>query len=248
MGAQLRNISTIFWDSFTESVKTKRALLLIVSYLLLMYLGIKAGSLLEVFSWALAGSRQSFSLLLPFYVSVIILPLFSIIVGYNMISDEISSGSIKFMAYRTDRFSIIAGKLLSSGFLVTLIVLIAYMASLVFIHSRTGLWFFLPYAISWIYLSIYAFSFTCLAIAVSSIARSPSSSILWSVLVCAVFLLIFNISYAKVISPFYFSNNALDFLIDGVFIDMLLGAIVLCLHSLIYSMIGYISIRKADLS
>ena len=109
-----RNVWIVFWDAFTESVKTKRALILIISYMFMIFVGMKIGSMLEIFSWALAGSRQSFSVVLPMYITIIVLPLFAIIISYNIISEEISQGSIKFMACRIDRFSIIAGNVLSS--------------------------------------------------------------------------------------------------------------------------------------
>jgi len=237
----------IFLDEFLGSLKTKKILVIIISYLFLMFIGIKIGSLFEVFAWAMVGSRQAFSIQLPYYVSVALLPLFSIIISYDVISEEISQGSIKFMAYRTDRYSIIMGKVLSSFAIASLMILIAYITALFYIHSKIGLWFFLQYFISWIYLSIYAFCFICLTTAISIIMKSPSSSIIWAMLISILFLVMLNFDYAGLFSPFYFSDKALDLLVEGIFLEAFFGFIVLLLHTILYFSISYAIIKKMDL-
>ncbi|PIN85974.1 hypothetical protein COV19_07190 [Candidatus Woesearchaeota archaeon CG10_big_fil_rev_8_21_14_0_10_44_13] len=242
-----KGVWTIFLDEFIESLKTRKALAIIISYLFLMFIGIKVGSVFEIFAWALAGSRQSFSILLPYYISVGLLPLFSIIISYNLISEEISGGSIKFMAYRTDRLSILGGKILSSFVLSAMMIFIAYATALFYVHSKNGLWFFIPYLVSWIYLSIYAFCFICLTVAVSMVARTPSASIIWSLLVSILFLVAMNFNYISFFSPFYFSTKALDYLIKGISLNMILGLNVLLLHTLLYFLISFAVLKKSDL-
>lgn len=247
-GSNIRNHAlTIFLDEFFESLKTKKALIIIISYLFLMFIGIKIGSLFEVFAWAMAGSRQSFSVQLPYYVSVALLPLFSIIISYDVLSEELSQGSIKFMAYRTDRYSIIMGKVLSSFAIVSLMILIAYIAALFYVHSKIGLWFFLQYLISWLYLSIYAFCFICMTTMVSMVAKIPSSSIIWSILASVLFLVMLNFDRVKFFSPFYFSDKALDLLVNGYFLNVFFGFIVLMLHTILYFSISYAILKKMDL-
>lgn len=247
MGSMLKDAKIIFLDELVQSIRTKRALILIVSYLFLMFAGIKVGSLFEALSWAFASSRQSFSIVLPFYISAIILPLFAVVISYNSISEETSQGSIKFMACRTDRFSIMAGKALSSLVLSSSIILIAYVMALFYIRLKVGLWFFLPYAISWAYMSLYALCFICLAMLVSTISKTTSSSLVWAVMAVVAFLVMLSFDYIKFISPFYFANNALDFIIKGMPLEMLLGVFALALHSVVYFTISLAALKKADL-
>lgn len=247
MGKASKSIWLIFIDEFIESLKTKKALVIILSYLFMMFIGIKIGSMFEVFAWAIAGSRQSFSILLPYYISVGLLPLFSIIISYNVLSEEISQGSIKFMAYRTDRLSILIGKILSSFALSTLMIFVAYATALFYIYSKVGLWFIVPYLISWAYLSIYSFCFICLTTVLSMITRTPSSSITWSLLISVIFLVLLNFDFVKYMSPFYFSNDALDYITKGILINLVLGCLVILLHAFLYFCISYAVMQKSDL-
>lgn len=243
----LKNIWIVFLDEFIQSLKTKKALIIVVSYLFLMFIGIKVGSLFEIFAWAMGSQKQSFSILLPYYISVGLLPIFSIIISYNVLSEEISRGSIKFIAYRTNRFSIILGKVLSSFALSILMIFVAYVVALIYIYSKIGMWFFLQYSISWFYLTIYSFCFICLTTLISMISKSSSASITWSVLASVIFLIFLNFNYIKFISPFYFSNNALDYIVDGILLKMLTGFFVILLHIVTYFALSYVLLEKSDL-
>lgn len=247
MGDVSKRVWLIFIDEFLESLKTRKALVIIVSYLFLMFIGIKIGSMFEVFAWAIAGSRQSFSILLPYYISVGLLPLFSIIISYNVLSEEMSEGSIKFMAYRVDRFSILLGKVLSSFALSCLMILVAYITSLIYIYLKIGLWFYLPYSISWIYLTAYSFCFICLTTLLSMVTKTPSSSITSSIFVSIVFIVMLNFSYLKYASPFYFSGGALEYINKGILINGLLGLLILMLHTWLYFLASYALIKRTDL-
>lgn len=247
MKTSLKGTWAIFTDGFFDLVRTKRAIVIIVAYLSLMLIGMKIGSLFEALSWAFIGSRKSFSIMLPFYVSVVLLPLFSIVIGYNAVSEETSSGSIKFLAYRTNRFSILLGKILSAFLLSVFMILIAYIIALFYVHSKVGLWFSLHYLISWLYLSVYSLCFVCLAIAISTLSKTPSMSMVWSLLASILFLVMLNYNYLKFASPFYFSDKALDYVINGLYLDMLLGFCVLLLHSLVYFALSYAVFQRSDL-
>jgi len=241
----LREVKVIFADEIVQSLKTKKALLTVISYLILMFIGLKIGSYFEIFVWLYAEMRKSFSVLLPYYVSVIIIPLFCIITGYNVVSSEISTGSIRFIAYRARRFSILLGKLLSTAVIAVVMILLAYAIATYYLYQKTGLFYYTQSLIAWAYLSIYAVCFICLINLVSMLAKKVA--IVWNLFVCIFFVFLLNYDYIKYLSPFYYSNNALAYIIDGDLSKMLLGMLILALFGLIFFSASWLLIEKSDL-
>ncbi len=114
----LNEIKVIFLDELVQSFRTKKAILTVLSYIFMMFIGLRVGSYFEVLMFAFIQLKKSFSIMLPYYVSIILLPLFCIMIAYNVLGGEMSKGSVRYMAYRARRFSILAGKTLASALVV----------------------------------------------------------------------------------------------------------------------------------
>lgn len=131
---------------------------------------------------------------LVFRVALFFLPLFIALLGYDQLSAELSTGSIRYLAVRGRRGSILAGKFLAQA--VVLGVLLALVLVGLFVAGaglRPGL-DPLPYAEAaarfWVGGTAFAFGYLALTALSSAVTTGPGSSLLLNVGALFVFWLL----------------------------------------------------------
>jgi len=244
----LKEVCIITSDEILQSLKSKKAILMIVAYLLLMYLGLKLGSFLEILSIFFTESRRAFSLYLPYYISMFLLPMFSVFISYDAISEEKHSKSIKYLVGRANRASVIVGKYMGAIALSTTIIFVAYVMATIYLYFKLKEVMIYSSFISWFYMSLYAACIISICVLVSTMTKNPNSSLNFSIVALVLSLIVLNPlwpAWLTSISPLYYAKDALGFLSNGESLARgilaLGGYIIVCISAAI------IYFRRCDL-
>ncbi|MBI5390711.1 ABC transporter permease [Candidatus Woesearchaeota archaeon] len=137
------------------------------------------------------GVLDKLSYYVPHVVSVFLLPLLAVFLGYNLINQDLNTGSMKFLVTQVSRTSIVAGRFLglSSVFLIiTFLPLFVYALAL-----HLSLQVMLSH---WTLLFIYGLAFFSLALLLSSVIRNTTFSLLASVVVIMAMVILLFTSYS----------------------------------------------------
>ncbi len=241
----IKEVGVVFLDECMQALKSRKAIVLIAAYILFMAIGIKIGSFLELFTLIFTQGRIPFSISLPYYISVFMLPLFAIFITHDAISDDISTRSIRFVASKIGRPAIIFGKFFSAALLTTVMVFLTYIGIAFYVYSKLGEFFFYEAFISWFYLSLYAICLLSIVLLVSSATKSPASTTRLALLVNVVLVGFLYTGYTKWISPFNYFKAGLDFLNNGAVLWV--GVLVLLLFTLISLVLTLKIFKRCDL-
>ena len=122
---------------------------------------------------------------LVFRVALFFLPLFIALLGYDQLSAEVSTGSIRYLAVRSRRGSILAGKFVAQalvlGVLLALVLVGLFVAGAGLRPGVEPLSYAAAVARFWVGGATFAFGYLALTTLSSAVTSSPGSSLLCNV-------------------------------------------------------------------
>ncbi len=297
----LRNIGTVAWHELVDSIRSRRAIVLLILYMLgavaatLVFVKVlhelenmlektvgiaeaqKAGGTTSAL-WKNAqfrdmishfvGSQEAAARLLTFtplalffgWLSFTFMPLLVILMSSARISEEIWSGSVRFVMFRTSRLSWCAGKFLGQALQLLAALLLSALAAWVTGWLRLAFFAPLPNAIDLLVFAfkawVYGIAFLGLATGVSQAVASPNvATALGFVAMVAVGILSSIASWVQM-QPWRTILETLNMLLPGGHqMDLWLTDVahalpatlfVLCLGAA-YALAGYASFARRNL-
>ena len=266
------SILTIARFEWVKLFGTRRGWLSIVAFLLIWllvlryaiapaayYLGASetaglVGLLLERVGWQQLADWPAAELALYWLIALYLLPFFSVIIAADQIASDKARGTLRFLALRASRSQIFFGRFVGQCLIQLLLVLttLASVALLVMLNSAdrlSGVLVQLPVVV--INLLLVLLPYVALMAAVSVLARSARQATTYAVVVWIV------VSFALAYVQSRFGPvAALDWVLPGSQVPALLKlygwdtlnlAPVPLIHTLVLLVIGWWSMRRADL-
>jgi len=151
----------------------------------------------------------SLTFLVPYYMFIILLPFLAAFLAHDSMQIELRTGSIKHIASKIKRSSIILSKFLTNLSLMSMVILLVYIFSIIYsIIKIRNIEILQPILLA-IYLIFYTASFLGLTTFVSVIARKSQNTFglaLLSVIILGMFQATKTL---QKLSPFYYFRDAL---------------------------------------
>ena len=248
----MKKTATIAAEEVRQSLKDKKVIVVALVYAMLLFLGIqKSVAIAAAFRMALIGifgfmsSTPSYALTLFYFASIMLLPIFSLILAYDSISKEIHKGTIKKVAVAARRDSILLGKFAGIYLVNISINLMMYIFAAFYTFFKEGELALSDSLLLWIFLCIYALYFTSLAVLSSSMTSTPQKSIFLSMLLFAVPLIFLASRSISWLSPYSYYKQGLYILVDSS--KMLLPSAILIVSSLLFILAAVFIFRRRDL-
>lgn len=211
----MKKITLIIGNEFKNLLATKKVLFVIFVYVVIFILGIKIASIIELFSFFVPKIRQGipFQVLLPFYSGIIIIPILSLLTIYDTVSREFENKSLKYIAYRVPRNTILFGKLIAPFLLITATNFLLYLVSATMMYRDSGINYFSDMALLFVISAVYCIMFLGIGLLVSVIFKNSQKS-LWNglLIMLSIFILdLFRFKLFDYISPFKFAVASVKF-------------------------------------
>jgi ABC-type transport system involved in multi-copper enzyme maturation permease subunit len=201
----IRQTRVIFLDELKQSFRNKKFIIALAIYLFLTYFLIKNGTniatVIKLF-WLV--SDYSAPILVYYLSSLLLIPLFAILISHDSISSETQENAIRYIASRASRYSIFFGKLLADMAIITAINLLIAAAMLYYNYNYTGLYAFKELSISFFYLTLYAFVFAGIGIFSSVVLRRTTMALWLSMLISVSFLFLHLKDSFNIFSPYHY--------------------------------------------
>ena len=248
----IRETKVIMIDEAVQSLKNKKVLFILLIYALLLFIGIKKRVLISQASALILTNfffffgEIPFPLLLSFFVSIIALPLFSLLLAYDSISSEVYAKSIRNIAYMAGRTSIFLGKFFAIFFINILVNLAVSLFAIFYIFFKTGDLFLADGLILWLYLALFSFYFVSLTMLASTITNKPSKSLFLGFFL---FLILFLFHFKKNLlwaSPYHYYKNGFYILMHN-FPKIWNSVLVMAGFSIFFVIISLIVFKRKDL-
>ena len=228
-------------DELKYAFKNKKALFILFVYIVMMCVGIKYGNLIGIAAKLLfINTKIDAAVLIPFYVSAVFIPLFTLLISYDSISGELYKNSIRYLAVRTSRLSIILGKYLAYFILTIGINLIMYFIVVVYNYNKTGNFSAVSALLVWFYLIFYSLCFLSIGFLSSTAAKKPQTSLWIGVIILVSMLWLYIKDYFVSLIPYQYIN----YIIKG---NILVGIIALCVFAVILFGISILILTRRDL-
>ena len=206
----LEKIGVIIGDELKQSVKDKKVMVLIFTYLVLIGTAIKYGAVFRLIAGLFFFTTEvDIAVIIPYYVSVFLIPFLALLLTYDAISGELHGNSIRYIASRVDRFSILLGKYAAAAIIMIALNFASYFILALNNYDSTSRWLMMDYMTAFAYLSFYSLCFLSIGFFGSSVTKKPSTS-LWigmTIISTGLLMLIKNVIVKAV--PFYYVANFL---------------------------------------
>ncbi len=180
----MRQTLTIALDEIKQSLKNKKVLFLLFVYVALLVFGISQSVsfamnfrliLIQVFGFY--GKSVPYTLVLFYFMSIFLLPVFSLLLSYDCISKEIHKETIRNLVVAAKRNSIVLGKFLGIFLINITINFLIYIIAVFYIFQKTGEYVLFDGFLLWLFLSIYSLYFVALSVMTSSLTSNPQRSL-----------------------------------------------------------------------
>jgi len=231
--------------TFLESLRSWRLITIILIYAGFIMVTLNMGSLTG-FILRLILNKDNlipYTLVLPYYACVIIIPIISILLTYDSISGLRTKKNIRIVFTRIKRDALLFGKLMTSTYIIAFLILSTFIPIVFYTFSKLNRWIWLEACFAMLYLILLGFAFISITVFISSITRRSGSSLRLAFIVLA--LLILASAFGCDFSPFAFMSSGLRAGLIGS--DQLLKGIAMLLaYPFILSFASHISLRKSD--
>jgi len=128
----LKDVNTVFIDEFKQSFRNKKFLFLIIVLILVWFIMRIASSMLVILYVIIKPANMlPHTILMPFYLSYIILPVTAIIMSYDSIAEETQKHHVRYLASKISRSSIFLGKFLNNVLLLSVYIIILFSSALI---------------------------------------------------------------------------------------------------------------------
>jgi ABC-type transport system involved in multi-copper enzyme maturation permease subunit len=161
--------------------------------------------------------------LVVFKITLVFLPIYIAIMGFDQVSGEVGPRSIRYLTVRARRSSLLLGKFLSQATVLLGLVLIIDLA--IFIYAAFTTPDFSPAAFAlnllkfWLAAVVFSLAYLALTTFCSGLFRSPALSLIFNIFMLFVFWLVNTIGslaaegspvgYVRYLSPSHYANNLL---------------------------------------
>ena len=229
-------IITIILDEFKKGIRDKKILAIIFAYVVFLSVGVRYGLFIGTAAeFFFLQPKIPLQMVITYYTSAILLPLFAVLLSFDSISGETFTNSMSLLAVRANRMSIILGKYIASLVIVVGVNLLIYISALVYFYFKTGNIFLKEASIMWVYLIFYVLAFISIGF-FSSVVTNKSNISLWvSVSLVSVLLFMWARDIFSFLSPFNYINNIFaDTLVKGGGVLLLFAAVGLGVSLLIF--------------
>ncbi|MBD3309842.1 ABC transporter permease subunit [Candidatus Woesearchaeota archaeon] len=216
---RIKEVGIVLWSELKQASRDRKILIIIAIYVILLGIGMKQSvTLSQTFSASLfrvflfSRTPIPYELLLFYFVSIAALPLFSLMLSYDSISGGISNMTIRNLAVRVKRSSIITGKFLAQVLTNASVNLTLYLMAALYMFWETRHLMLSQTLQLWIYLTVFMIYFTSLGLLMSNITTKPHRSLYIGV--ALIIGLIFVSSYESVawMSPYNYYINGFHIL------------------------------------
>lgn len=234
----LKEVKVVFIDEFKQSFRNKRSLFLIAVLILTFFL-MKIGKSILVVLYVIFEPFRLLphSVLLPFYLSYIIIPLIAIVISHDSIAEETQRNHIRYLASKVSRTSIFLGKFLNNLFLSYLFILLLFGSSILINHPTRG---FPTKEIALIVVQLIIFVTAIISIVMlcSTVCKTSSGALKVSLLVYTILVVMAMDIRIKAISLVYYYPLILKSLIP---------LLIFLVYSVICVALSLIIIERKDL-
>jgi len=237
----LASFKAILYNELRGSIKEKKVFLIIILVLALAFL-VQLSSDLQIilFLFFKPKSVENFTIVIAYYSLVILLPVFAILLSYDLISEETEKKTIRLIATKVSRQGIFVAKLLYPIIITSIITIIILVLTSIYAYFKLEQSIFTQILIAIIFLSSYALTFISLSFFSSTITNKENSSLLLSIILLIAFLVINNIDNISYLSPFYYTARGLT----KLWFDPTL--FMIC-FSLVFILLSFKIFRRKDL-
>jgi ABC-type transport system involved in multi-copper enzyme maturation permease subunit len=243
----MRKTLLISMNEFKGLLLTKKVIVIASLYAITFILGMKLAKILDLAAYLLKSLKQPlpYSVLVPFYIGIVLIPFISLLSIYDSISHEFENKSIKYLAYRVPRLSIVIGKLFSPLLLITAINVVLYGSSIFYIKSLTGSFNFENMLGLFLFTTIYSLFFISIGLFFSISSNNPQRSLLNSLIVIIALFIVPKLpkisGILKYFSPMEFAkssiNVAKEFTLSGsliIFLFLIYSIIIIFIAAKIF--------------
>ncbi len=187
--------------------------------------------------------------LLIFFLSTMVLPLFVLLLSHNQVSQDIRDKGIRYLLLRTSRLTLILGKFAGEFLLLGAITLTGYFASLLYILYKADIFpigdyslFLLSLFKFWLLTLIYGGCFTSLTLLFSCLVKKKFSVMaLGFISIFVLWILESNESW-QILSPFRYKTDFYSQEIGTVCI----AAAILIIFTAVFISLSYFIFSKRD--
>lgn len=189
------------------------------------------------------------------YILVLFLAPFVVMVAsYDFISNELETGSIRYVISKIDRTSFILGKFLALFIVFTFVVsVIAVMGSIYAYFSGNA-----PHigetVLFWILSSLYLGCFVSIFLFISTLSENNKTSFLMSIVFIIILLFLFLQGYGnylKYLTPYFYGIENIGILRgslqDVEFIKLLTNTFIMILYSILFLSMSLSALKRRDL-
>jgi ABC-2 type transport system permease protein len=231
-----REIRAIAAEEIAQAFRTRKllymAVVVVLFFLIVHYAQAAQLAMLVLFN---PEKVVALPLLIAHLMFFFVVPLLSLLFGFDMVSGEIQNETIRFLASRFSRKSIILGKYLGSLLNISFTVFAALLIGTVYYAALSkDVLVAYPFML-WIFLSCYAAAFLGVVCFVS-VFTSRTSVTLYLVFLVFTLFLVAGLRKMPYVSPFSFFNFSLSLssISYGIFGLVVYGAVWLVASTLLF--------------
>jgi len=192
--------------------------------------------------------------LISYLLVLFLAPFVVMVASYDFISNELETGSIRYVISKIDRTSFILGKFLALFIVFTFVVsVIAVMGSVYAYFSGNA-----PHigetVLFWILSSLYLGCFVSIFLFISTLSENNKTSFLMSIVFIVILLFLFlqgYDNYLKYLTPYFYGIENIGILRgslqDVEFIKLLQNIFIMLLYSILFISMSLSAIKRRDL-
>lgn len=236
-----RKIGIIVGEEIRRDVRDRKMLALLFIYLVLLAIGLKYGYMLGVYArLAFIEGSYPVEIMVVYYLSAAIVPLFSLLLVFDSVSGEVSSRSAAYLVMRAGRGVVVLAKYFAAALMISAVSLVAFLVGMVYFNFRSGNMMLVEGLSAWAYLMVYSLAFLGLGVLCSTLSRKQNTSLWSSFSVVALLLLMSVRDLLAFLSPFDYVGR----LFEG---EAVLGVLSLFSFALVCIMISLLVFRRKDI-
>lgn len=209
-------IREIYKHYFISSLKKNKILIIFIAYFILLLLfSLLSGKVEDLmknrfpnttFLNELERTFGDIRIVIPFSISMILIPLLTLINTFNVLVNDIKNGTLRYLVQRAKRYEIYLARLLSEISYTIIAVFLSMLFIIIFLSIKGDLAIgYFSYALlPLIILFFYSAAFISLFLMINTFSKSQYSSLFYCFLALFLLILFASINYLKYLSVFYY--------------------------------------------
>lgn len=210
------NFFILYKNYLINTLKNKKVLIVLLFYFILIFLFVLiSGKVDEIIKSKFSDKslvseiQRNFGdirIIIPYAISILLLPIVALINTFNLLVNEINSGSLRYLVNRTKRSYIYIAKLLSEITYTNLAILFSFLLIVIFLSIKGDISFgYFSYALlPLLVLFLYSSSFISLFLMINTFSKNQFSSLFYSLLSLSLLILFMQFNILKYLSIFYY--------------------------------------------